>query len=155
MFTQRMEILIHHPPLSQFRPSINWSHDVVGTFFDHSPPNTSFVSNIINNHWDVREPIRVHRTGPYFVFECYNLLDRDALISLNTTCIDGKIITFRPSLEDQILATVNFNMARLWVRIQDLPWGFLDSEWTVRILSHVGLVEAINNAHSGLPPNLF
>ena len=155
MFTHRMGILIHHPPTNQPRSSINWSHAVVGMFFDHSPPNINFVSNIINNHWDIREPILVQRTWPYYVFECYNLLDREALLTLNTTFIDGTIITFRPSSEEQIPAAVNFNMARIWIRIQDLPWGFLNTEWNVRILSHVGLVEAIDDENTGLPHQPF
>ena len=46
-------------------------------------------------------------------------------------------------------------MARIWVRIQDLPWGFLNTEWTVRILSHVGLVDAIDDEYSGLPHQSF
>lgn len=119
-------------------------------FFDHSHPNTSFVSNIVNNHWDTHEPIRIHRTGPYFIFECQSLLDRDALISLNTTFIDGKPLTLRPSSENQVPASVNFNMARIWVRIQDLPWAYLNSDWTMRILSHVGLVETIDHDKQGL-----
>ena len=46
-------------------------------------------------------------------------------------------------------------MARIWVRVQDLPWGFFNTEWTIRIPSHFGLVEAIDNENSGLPHQPF
>lgn len=42
-------------------------------------------------------------------------------------------------------------MTWIWVRIQDLPWGYLNTDWIVRILSHVGLVEAIDGENQGLP----
>ena len=147
---QHSGILIHHPPTNMLT-NIRWSHAVVGMFFDHSPPNTSFVYNIVNNHWETREPIRVFRTGPYFVLECQNILDRDAILALNTTSIDGKIIYFRPISENQVPASVNFIMVRISVRIQDLPWGFLNTEWTVRIPSHVGMVDALDSEGAGLP----
>ena len=147
----RMGILIHHPPTHQISTNIRWSHVVIGMSFDHNPPNISFVTNIVNNHWDTREPIRVLRTGAYFIFECQNLLDREALITLNTTFIDGKTISFRPTSENQVPSTINFNMVRIWVRIQDLPWNYLTTDWAVRILSHVGLVEAIDGDNHGLP----
>lgn len=150
-FTQRMGILIRHPPTTSISNPIRWSHVVIGMFFDNSPPNTSFVANIVNNHWDTREPIQIYRTGPYYIFQCQNLLDRDALLSLNTTFIDGKPITFHPISEIQIPSTVNLNMTWIWVRIQDLPLGYLNTDWIVRILSHVGLVEAIDGENQGLP----
>lgn len=150
-----MGILIHPPHLTHQSSHIRWSHAIVGMFFDHSPPNTSFVANIVNNHWDVHEPICIFRIGANFIFGCQNLLDREALLTLNTTFIDGKPITFRPSSENQIPSTVNFNMSRVWVRIQDLPWGYLNTEWTVGILSHVGLVEAIDGDNLGLPHQPF
>lgn len=46
-------------------------------------------------------------------------------------------------------------MARIWVRVQDLPWAYLNTEWAVRILSHVGLVEAVDSDHQGLPNQSF
>lgn len=150
----RMGILIHHPP-THMLTNIRWSHAVVGTFFDHSPPNSSYVGNIINNHWETRDPILVLRTGPYFILECSNLSARDAILSLSTTIIDGKIITFRPTSGQQIPSSINFNMARIWVRIQELPWDYLNTEWTVRLLSHVGLVDAIDSEGPGLPQHAF
>lgn len=109
-------------------PSINWSHAAVGVLFDHSPPNTRFVFNIVNNHWEVHEPIHIYRIGPYFIFACQYIRDHDAILSFNTTFIDGKPITFRPSSAHQIPSSINFNMARIWVRIQDLPWEFFNSD---------------------------
>lgn len=151
---QRMGILIHHPPTNMLT-NIRWSHAIVGMFFDHSPPSTSYVHNIINNHWTTRAHIRVYRTGPYYVFECEDLRDREAMLTLNTTFIDGKVITFCPSSETQIPASVNFNMARIWVRIHDLPWGYLNTEWTVRISNHVGLVDVIDSEGRGMPQQPF
>ena len=148
---QRMGILIRHPPLHQISTPIRWSHTVIGMFFDHTPPNTSFVTNIVNNHWETREQILVYRMGAYFIFECTNLLDREAILTLNTTFIDGKIITFRSTSEHQVPSSINFNMARIWVRIQDLPWSYLTTDWTVRLLSHVGLVEEIDWSNQSLP----
>ena len=145
-----MGILIHHPP-THMLTNIRWSHAVVGMFFDHSPPNTSYVHNILNNHWETREPIQVFRTGPYVILECSNLLDRDAILSLNTSFIDGKLVTFRPIAAHQTPSSVNFNMARIWVRIQDLPWAYLNTEWMVRLLSHVGLVDAIDSEGPRIP----
>lgn len=107
-----MSILIH-PPVNRNLPYIDWSLAVVGKFYDHSPPNTSFVFNIVNNHWEVHAPIRIYRMGPYFLFECKNSRDTESLLTLNTTFIDGNHITFRPSSEQQIPASVNFNMARI------------------------------------------
>lgn len=46
-------------------------------------------------------------------------------------------------------------MARIWVRIQDLPWGYLNTDWTMRILSHVGMVEAIDSESPDLPHQPF
>ena len=155
LFPQRMGILIHLPPPHQLSTPIRWSHTVIGMFFDHNPPNTSYVTNIVNNHWETRESIHVFRIGAYFIFECQNLLDREAIITLNTTFIDGKVLTFRPSSENQVPSSINFNMARIWVRIQDLPWNYLNTEWTIQILSHVGLVEAIEGANHSLPQHPF
>lgn len=154
-YTQRMGILIQMPPHSFTHQPINWTHAVVGMFFDNSPPNASFVTNIVNNDWDTCEPIRVFRTGPYFILECQNSNDRDAILFYNTTFIDGKPITFSPCSAAQIPTSINFNMGRIWVRVHDLPWGYLNSEWTARILSHVGLIEAIENHGRVCHPNLF
>ena len=148
---QRSGILIHPPPHHSPLPYVKWSHAVVGVFFDNSPPTSSFVYNIVNNHWESREPIRVLRTGPYFIFECQNLLDKDALLHTHTTIIDGKPITFRASSDSEIPSSLRFHMASLWVRVQDLPWRFLEADWTIRLLSHVGHVEAVDNYGSGLP----
>lgn len=133
---QRMGILVQHPPGStSLRTSVNWAQSVVGVFFDVSPPSSNLVSNIINNRWETRDLIRIYRTGTFFIFECQNPVDRDSLLLLNTTMIDGKPITFRPCSEYQIPASINFNMARLWVHLHDLPWDFLENEWTIRILT--------------------
>ena len=107
--------------------------------------------NIVNNHWNTRAPIRVFRTGPYFILECQHINDRDAILHFNTIFIDGKPITFRPCSAHRIPTSINFNMGRLWVRIHDLPWGFLNTDWTVRILSHVGFIESIEHHGHGLP----
>lgn len=124
---------------------------LVSYFFDNSPPTSSFVYNIVNNHWESREPIRVLRTGPYFIFECQNLLDKDAFLHTHTTIMDGKPITFRDSSESQIPSSLSFNMASLWIRVHDLPWRYLQADWTIRLLSHVGHVEAVDNYGSSLP----
>ena len=151
IYTQRMGILVQ-PPSSFFpHQSINWTLAVVGMFFDTSPPNSSLVYNIVNNHWESRDTIRVFRTGPYFILECQDPADRDAILHYNTTFIDGKPITFRPCSAHQIPTSINFNMGRIWVRVHDLPWDYLNTDWTVRILSHVGLIEAIENHGSGIP----
>lgn len=53
------------------------------------------------------------RTGPYFIFECQNLLDRDVLVHTHTTVMDGKPITFRASSDNQIPTSLRFNMASI------------------------------------------
>ena len=150
-----MGILIQPPPNQSSIPYVRWSHSVVGVFFDTSPPTSSFVFNIVNNHWETREPIRVLRTGPYFIFECTNLLDREALLQVHITIIDGKPITFRATSDNQIPSSLRFNMASIWIRVQDLPWRFLEADWTLRLLSHIGHVEAIDNYGAGLPLDPF
>lgn len=49
---------------------------------------------------------------------------------------------------------LNFNIARLWVCVHDLPWGFSDNDWTVRILSHLGYVKRLDHLGPGLPLHL-
>lgn len=51
----------------------------------------------------------------------------------------------------QTVHSVLVNTVRIWVRIHDLPWKFLHTAWTIRILSHVGFVNEIENNGSGLP----
>lgn len=46
-------------------------------------------------------------------------------------------------------------MWRIWVRVRDLPRAYLNTDWSVRILSHVGLIEAIENHGLGLPQQPF
>ena len=153
---KRMGIFIQNPPSQPPRlPNIEWSHSVVGLFFDFAPPNTSFITNIVNNHWVTRGSIRVLRTGDYFIFECQDPRDRDAILDRHTSIIDGKLITFRSSFANQVPSSINFSLATIWVRIHNLPWRFLDHEWTVRILSHVGLVEFVEDTGPGLPTEAF
>lgn len=146
-----MGILIFPPPTNPPLPSINWAHVVVGVFFDNSPPTSSFVSNIVNNHWETRGPIQVYRTGPYFLFECQDLLDCEALLHLHTTFMDGKSLTFRPCNPFQTPTSISFSTAQIWVRIYDLPWVYLTPDWTTRLLNHVGYVEKLDNYGASLP----
>lgn len=118
---QRMGILINPHPTQINNQIINWTHAVVGMFFDNSSPNSSFVFNIVNNHWNTRAPLRVFRIGPYFILECQHGNDRDAILHFNTTFIDGKPITFRPCFATQFPTSINFNMGRIWVLVHDLP----------------------------------
>lgn len=37
------------------------------------------------------------------------------------------------------------------MHISELPWAFLTSDWTIRLLSHVGHVEKVDHYGSGLP----
>ena len=132
--TLRIGILVTPPPpfilnliLTSTGPTHSWVWSLI------IPPKTSLVFNIVNNHWETHQIIRIHCTGPYFIFECENLEGKEAI---NTTIIDGKPITFSPFVETQIHISINFNMARIWVRLCDLPF-FYDPSWTVRILNHV------------------
>ena len=70
---------------------------------------------------------------------------------MNTTFMDGKPITFRPSSSYQIPSSLNFSVARIWLRVSNVPWAFLTTEWTVRLLSHVGHVEKVDHYGVGLP----
>ena len=123
----------------------------MGVFFDNSPPTSSYVLNIIHNHWETRGPINIYRTGPYFILECQNYTDREAILHMNTTFMDGKPITFCPSSSYQIPSSLNFSVARIWLRVSDFPWAFLTMEWIVRLLSHVGHVEKVDHYGVGLP----
>lgn len=121
-------------------------------FFDMAPPNTSLVTSIVNNHWFTRGSIRVLRTDNYYIFECQNSRDRDAILRQHTTNIDVKIITFRSSFPNQVPSISTL----VWrVQIHNLLWRFLDSEWTVRILSHVGFVGIVEDLGPGLPAEAF
>uniref|UniRef100_A0A803MX91 DUF4283 domain-containing protein n=1 Tax=Chenopodium quinoa TaxID=63459 RepID=A0A803MX91_CHEQI len=48
-------------------------------------------------------------------------------------------------------ASVNFDMNRLWIRVNGLPLGFLDPKWAVKTLDLVGLVETLEYDEDGLP----
>ncbi|KMS96673.1 hypothetical protein BVRB_8g200930 [Beta vulgaris subsp. vulgaris] len=153
---KRMGILVSHPPSNlPPLPNIEWSHSVVGRFSDLVPPNTSLVTNVVNTQWITRGSIRILRTGVYFIFECQDPRDSAALLRQHTTVIDGKIITFRASSANQVPSTINFSLATLWVNIHNLPWRFLENAWTARILSHVGLVNLVEETGSGLPQEAF
>ena len=147
----RKDILVHQPPHQFHLPHVNWDLAVVGVFHDMAPPPISLVFSIINSHWTTRAHIHIFRTGPYYIFECQSPRDREAILLLHTTIIDGKPITFRASSETQIPTSINFDTAQIWVRIHDLPWKFLNTEWTIRILSHVGYVDVIDDNGQGLP----
>lgn len=65
--------------------------------------------------------------------------------------VDGKIHILRHGFATQIPAELNFNIVNLWVQFHNLPWTFLNEEWTVRILNYVGMVDMVENQGHGLP----
>ena len=65
--------------------------------------------------------------------------------------MDDKPLSLRQSSDSQIPSSISFHMASLWVRVHDLPWRFLEADWTLRLLSHVGTVQAVDNYGPGLP----
>lgn len=59
----------------------------------------------------------------------------------------GRIITFWRGSLDLVLDNLNFDMAKLWVRVFGLPLIHLDPEWGVQALRHVGCIGCLDNAH--------
>lgn len=93
----------------------------------------------------------VHRTGIYFIFQCHDPLDREAILQQHTTVIDGRIITFRGLEWYDVLHNINFNFARVWIRVFGLPVGYLSPEWPMQALSHVGYVEYVEHDGGEFP----
>lgn len=150
-----MGILIQPPPNQSLLPYVRWSHAVVGVFFDNSPPTSSFVYNIVNNHWETRDP-----------FVCYVRV-RTLFLNVRISLIETSLFILTPLL--WMVSQLHFEQVRItrfqqvsdstwqvfWIRVQDLPWRFLEADWTLRLLSHVGHVEAIDNYGAGLPLDPF
>lgn len=57
----RMRVLFN---ASNFNPTLNirWNTSVMGVFFDPNPPHPHLVQGLINNQWERRGNINVHRT---------------------------------------------------------------------------------------------
>ena len=116
-----MGILIHYPPNHEYIPYINWNHLAVGVFCDMAPPPTQEVRALVEANWETQGPIHITRTGEYYIFECMHHRDREAVLLRHTVIMEGKIFTFRATSELQVPGNISFNMARLWVRVHDLP----------------------------------
>ncbi|KAL2901350.1 hypothetical protein RDABS01_026432, partial [Bienertia sinuspersici] len=126
--------------------NIRWNLTVVGVFQDHLPPTVPLVQTLVNSQWQKRNPIRVSKTGIYYIFECMHPRDKEALLRIHTTVLDGKVITFRDCDWYTVPSHLNFSTMRFWVRISGLPLGYLDPQWAQNILNHVGFVETVEGA---------
>ncbi|KAL2892998.1 hypothetical protein RDABS01_008907 [Bienertia sinuspersici] len=126
---------------------------VTGVFRDPLPPMVPLVQTLINSQWEKRNPIRVSKTSIYYIFECMHPRDNEALIRIDTTVLDGKVITFRDCDWYTVPSHLNLSTMRFWVRISGLPFGYLDTQWAQNILGHVGLLKQFKGFLMCLPMN--
>lgn len=144
-----MGVLVGLPNDQFLGPRYNWDMSVIGVFSGPSPPPLSVVQYTVSSQWTTRDTITVRRYGKYFCFFCKHPRDVEAMLELHTTVIDGRIITFRRGSRTLVLNHENFDTATLWVRVCGLPVDYLDHEWAVEVLRHVGYVDQVHYDDQG------
>lgn len=140
----RRGVLVDPPDENLLGPKFNWGLSVIGVFFGSNPPSLSIVQYTVDSQWCKRDLITVIRRGKYFGFLCKHPRDVEAMLEQNTAIIDGRIITFRRGSRNLVPYHENFDNATLWVRVCGLPLDFLDREWALEALRHVGYVEELD-----------
>lgn len=68
-----------------------------------------------------------------------------AILEQHTAIIDGRIITFRRGSRSMVATNENFDNATLWIRVCGLPMDYLDQDWALEALRHVGYVEQLDH----------
>lgn len=142
--SKRTGVLVHSPVDQNLGPMFNWNQSVIGVFFGPPPPSIFVVQHIVDSQWLKRDRIIVRRFDIYYCFFFDHPRDVEALVEQYTTVMDGRIITFRGGSAIMVPAHENFDEASLWVRVCGLPFGFLDQQWVLEALHHVGYVEEID-----------
>lgn len=61
--------------------------------------------------------------GIFYIFFCDHFTDVEALLEQHDAIIDDCIITFRRGHRKLVPRDINFDIARLWVRVSRLPSG--------------------------------
>lgn len=121
----RMGVLVEPPAPHLLGPPIDWSLSVIGRFYGPSSPPLSVVQHVADTQWVKRGPIRIRKLGNFFVFLCTNPTDREALLQIQSTVMDGSLISFRRGHDEVVPHLLNFDKAKLWVRVHGLPLRFL------------------------------
>lgn len=108
-----MGVLVEAPAPHLLGPPIDWNASVIGKFYGFSSPPLSVVQHVTDTQWIKRAPIRVKKIGVFFAFICSNFMDREALLEIQTTVMDGSLISFRRGHDEVVPDLLNFDKAKI------------------------------------------